>query len=80
MGTVLIICATVVISVYILAHTHVRITVTHHGDDYCGTDDPGITDSAIMKAYEDLEKDPVPTFTDVINVINKEFGGVDYEE
>ena len=80
MGTVLIICATVVISVYILAHTHVRITITHRGDGYCGTDDPGITESDIKKAYEELDKDPVPTFTDVINVINKEFGGVDYEE
>lgn len=80
MGTVFIICATVIISVYILAHTDVHITITHHGDDYRGTDKPSITESDIEKAYEELDKDPVPTFADVIDVINKEFGGVDYEE
>lgn len=80
MGTVLIICITVVISVCVIAHADVHITVTHRDDKRYNTDEPSIADSIIMKAYEDLEKDPVPTFTDVINVINKEFGGVDYEE
>ena len=80
MVTTLIICTAVVISVYMLSHTHVNITITRHGDDYCAPAVTGITENDIKKAYEELDKDPVPTFTEVIDVINKEFGGVDYEE
>lgn len=80
MGTLLIICITVIISVYILSHAHVRITITRKEDTPFNADAPGITEDDVEKAYEDMEKDPAPTFENVISVINKEFGGVDYEE
>lgn len=35
---------------------------------------------ALDRAYESIEADPIPDFTDIINEINKEFGGVDYGE
>lgn len=79
MLTTLIICATVIISVYLLAHTHVHISITRNGEPYFSTT-PTVTEDDVEKVYEELDKDPVPTFTDVINVINREFGGVDYEE
>lgn len=80
METIFVICCTIVICVCVLARANIRITITHHGDTHQEVPTKVITDEEVTKAYEDLQKNPVPTFADVINVINEEFGGVKYEE
>ena len=77
MLTVIIVCITCITCVFIASHA--RITILHKDI----TDPPaagdGITQEMFDAALPALAKDPVPSFEDVISVINKEFGGVDYE-
>lgn len=80
MLTVIIFCIAMVFSVFIIANADVHITITRDEAEHSDTFGTNVAESLVEQAYKELEKDPVPTFTDVINVINKEFGGVDYEE
>lgn len=56
-----------------------RTLITLHSTNIEAATDTAIKD--IEEVYEQLDKeDPVPTFADVIQAINREFGGIDYDE
>lgn len=71
------ICVTVIVCVCMLSRANWTITIKNqpleNAQQY-------ITHEDLEQAYEDLDKDPVPNFTDVIDIINKEFEGVNYDE
>ena len=77
MLTVIIVCITCVTCVSIASHA--RITISHKDITETPAAGEGITQEMLDAALEEVAKDPVPSFEDVISVINKEFGGVDYE-
>ena len=77
MLTVIIVCITCVTCVCIASHA--RITILHKDITETPTAGEGITQEMLDAALAEVAKDPVPSFEDVISVINKEFGGVDYE-
>ena len=77
MLTVIIVCITCVTCVCIASHA--RITILHKDITAIPATGEGITQEMLDAAVAELAKDPVPSFEDVISVINKEFGGVDYE-
>ena len=77
MLTVIIVCITCVTCVFIASHA--RITILHKDITEAPAAGEGITQEMLDAALEEVAKDPVPSFEDVISVINKEFGGVDYE-
>ena len=77
MLTVIIVCITCVTCVCIASHA--RITILHKDITETPAAGEGITQEMLDAALEEVAKDPVPSFEDVISVINKEFGGVDYE-
>ena len=77
MLTVIIVCITCVTCVCIASHA--RITILHKDITETPAAGEGITREMLDSALAEVAKDPVPSFEDVISVINKEFGGVDYE-
>lgn len=77
MLTVIIVCITCVACVSIASHA--RITILHKDITETPAAGEGITQEMLDAALAEMAKDPVPSFEDVISVINKEFGGVDYE-
>ena len=77
MLTVIIVCVTCVTCVCIASHA--RITILHKDITETHAAGEGITQEMLDAAIAEMAKDPVPSFEDVISVINKEFGGVDYE-
>lgn len=77
MLTVIIVCITCVTCVCIASHA--RITILHKDITETPAAGEGITQEMLDTAIAEMAKDPVPSFEDVISVINKEFGGVDYE-
>ena len=77
MLTVIIVCITCITCVFIASHA--RITILHKDITETPVEGEGITQEMLDGALEEVAKDPVPSFEDVISVINKEFGGVDYE-
>ena len=77
MLTVIIVCITCVTCVCIASHA--RITILHKDITETPAAGEGITQEMLDAALAEIAKDPVPSFEDVISVINKEFGGVDYE-
>ena len=77
MLTVIIVCITCVTCVCIASHA--RITILHKDVTETPAAGEGITQEMLDAALAEMAKDPVPSFEDVISVINKEFGGVDYE-
>jgi hypothetical protein len=77
MLTVIIVCITCVTCVCIASHA--RITILHKDITETPTAGEGITQEMLDAVLAEVAKDPVPSFEDVISVINKEFGGVDYE-
>lgn len=77
MLTVIIVCITCVTCVFIASHS--RITILHKDITETPAAGEGITQEMLDAALAEVAKDPVPSFEDVISVINKEFGGVDYE-
>ena len=77
MLTVIIVCITCITCVSIAAHA--RITILHKDITETPAAGEGITQEMLDAALAEMAKDPVPSFEDVISVINKEFGGVDYE-
>ena len=77
MLTVIIVCITCITSVFIASHA--RITILHKDITETPAAGEGITQEMLDAALTEAAKDPVPSFEDVISVINKEFGGVDYE-
>lgn len=77
MLTVIIVCITCVTCVCIASHA--RITILHKDITETPAAGEGITQEMLDAALAEVAKDPVPSFEDVISVINKEFGGVDYE-
>ena len=77
MLTVIIVCITCVTCVCIASHA--RITILHKDITETPAAGEGITQEMLDDALAEVAKDPVPSFEDVISVINKEFGGVDYE-
>ena len=77
MLTVIIVCITCVTCVCIASHA--RITILHKDITETPEAGDGITQEMLDAALAEVAKDPVPSFEDVISVINKEFGGVDYE-
>ena len=77
MLTVIIVCITCVTCVCIASHA--RITILHKDITDTPAAGEGITQEMLDAALAEMAKDPVPSFEDVISVINKEFGGVDYE-
>ena len=77
MLTVIIVCITCVTCVFIASHA--RITILHKDITETPAAGEGITQEMLDAALAEMDKDPVPSFEDVIAVINKEFGGVDYE-
>lgn len=74
---VIIVCITCVTCVCIASHA--RITILHKDITETPAAGEGITQEMLDAAIAEMAKDPVPSFEDVISVINKEFGGVDYE-
>lgn len=77
MLTVIIVCITCVTCVCIASHA--KITILHKDITETPAAGEGITQEMLDAALAEMAKDPVPSFEDVISVINKEFGGVDYE-
>ena len=77
MLTVIIVCITCVTCVCVASHA--RITILHKDITETPAAGEGITQEMLDAALAEMAKDPVPRFEDVISVINKEFGGVDYE-
>ena len=77
MLTVIIVCITCVTCVCVASHA--RITILHKDITDTPAAGEGITQEMLDAALAEVAKDPVPSFEDVISVINKEFGGVDYE-
>ena len=77
MLTVIIVCITCITCVFIASRA--RITILHKDITETPAAGEGITQEMLDAALEEVAKDPVPSFEDVISVINKEFGGVDYE-
>ena len=77
MLTVIIVCITCVTCVCVASHA--RITILHKDITETPAAGEGITQEMLDAAIAEMAKDPVPSFEDVISVINKEFGGVDYE-
>ena len=77
MLTVIIVCITCITCVFIASHS--RITILQKDITETPAAGEGITQEMLDAALEEVAKDPVPSFEDVISVINKEFGGVDYE-
>lgn len=78
MFEIICICVTVIICVWILSNAHWQITLNSHA--HTETPQPSITEEQLKAAYDELDKDPVPDFADVINYINTEFGGLDADE
>lgn len=77
MLTVIIVCITCVACVCIASHA--RITILHKDITETPAAGEGITQDMLDAALAEMAKDPEPSFENVISVINKEFGGVDYE-
>ena len=77
MLTVIIVCITCVTCVFIASHA--RITILHKDITETPAAGEGITQEMLDAALTEMAKDPEPSFENVISVINKEFGGVDYE-
>ena len=77
MLTVIIVCITCVTCVYVASHA--RITILHKDTTETAAAGEGITQEMLDAALAEMAKDPEPSFENVISVINKEFGGVDYE-
>ena len=77
MLTVIIVCITCVTCVSIASHA--RITILHKDITETPAAGEGITQEMLDAAIAEVTKDPEPSFEDVISVINREFGGVDYE-
>ena len=77
MLTVIIVCITCITCVFIASHA--RITILRKDITETPAAGEGITQEMLDAALAEMDKDPVPSFEDVISVINKEFGGVDYE-
>jgi len=77
MLTVIIVCITCVACVSIASHA--RITVLHKDITETPAAGAGITQEMLDAAIAEMAKNPEPSFEDVISVINREFGGVDYE-
>ena len=78
MFEIICICVTVIVCVWIISNAHWKITLNSHV--HTETPQPNITEEQLKAAYDELEKDPVPDFADVINYINTEFGGLDADE
>ena len=80
MLTVIIVCITCVTCVTcVFVASHARITILHKDITETPTAGEGITQEMLDAALAEMAKDPEPSFENVISVINKEFGGVDYE-
>ena len=77
MLAVIIVCITCVTCVFVASHA--RITILHKDITETPAAGEGITQEMLDAVLAEMDKDPVPSFEDVISVINKEFGGVDYE-
>ena len=77
MLTVIIVCITCVACVSIASHA--RITIINKDITETPAEGEGITQEMLDAALAEVAKDPEPSFEDVISVINREFGGVDYE-
>ena len=77
MLTVIIVCITCITCVWVASHA--RITILHKDITETPAAGEGITQEMLDAVLAEMDKDPVPSFEDVISVINKEFGGVDYE-
>ena len=79
LAVVLLICVTVLVCVSMITSANINITITHNGTG-SNTTVPEMAD--IQQVYDAIEKnkEQPPSFTDVIKVINEEFGGVDYGE
>lgn len=78
MFEIICICVTVVICVWMFSNAHWHMTLDSHA--HTETPQPSITEEQLKAAYDELDKDPVPDFADVINYINTEFGGLDADE
>lgn len=78
MFEIICICVTVIICVWIISNAHWQITFNSHV--HTEAPQPNITEEQLKAAYDELDKDPVPDFADVINYINTEFGGLDADE
>ena len=70
------ICVTAIICVALISGANVSITIKH---EYINNTEET---QDIQEVYDEISKDGdnPPNFADVIDVINKEFGGVDYGE
>ena len=77
MLTVIIVCITCITCVFIASHA--RITILHKDITETPAAGEGITQEMLDAALEGVAKDPVPSFEEVISVINKEFGAIHYE-
>ena len=77
MLTVIVVCITCITCVFIASHA--RITILHKDITETTAAGEGITQEMLDAALAEVAKDPEPSFENVISVINKEFGGVDYE-
>ena len=77
MLTVIIVCITCITCVFIASHA--RITILRKDITETPAAGEGITQEMLDAALAEVAKDPEPSFENVISVINKEFGGVDYE-
>lgn len=75
-----IICGTVLACVALVSHARWTIVVKHVSDTPAAPA-PSVDVPDIDEVYKQIDKeDAVPNFTDVIDTINKEFGGLDYDE
>ena len=77
MLTVIIVCITCITCVWVASHA--RITILHKDITETPAAGEGITQEMLDAALAEMAKDPEPSFENVISVINKEFGGIDYE-
>jgi hypothetical protein len=78
--SLIIICITIAACAAMLCNADISITITHRTSPLDTTPQASFED--IQEVYDRLEKEKehAPSFTDVIDVINKEFGGINYGE
>lgn len=76
----LLICVTVIVVAMMVCNADISITLTHRESPLDVMPHAKVED--IQAVYDKLEKDKehAPSFTDVIDAINKEFGGINYGE
>ena len=73
------ICVTVLVGVWMVCNADITININTHTSS---GETPQASIEDIQEVYDKLEKEKeqAPSFTDVIDAINKEFGGINYGE